>query len=103
MALEEADRYVHWRQDTLRTERRGGRVDRVHRLLPGTGPAVGASRMKNELAKRAYEVLCDLRPSEAPVDEAEWKQKCSEFLPKKDASGKWTALPPRAKPGLRAR
>jgi len=31
-------------------------------------------------AKRAFEVLCDVRPNNTPISVAEWKEACSEFL-----------------------
>lgn len=36
--------------------------------------------------KRAFDVLCDLRPNNNPITAAEWKEKCNEFLPARKAA-----------------
>lgn len=34
-------------------------------------------------AKRGFDVLCELRPTNEPITEVEWRESCKEFLPKK--------------------
>lgn len=36
--------------------------------------------------KRAFDVLCDLRPNNDPITATEWKEKCNEFLPARKAA-----------------
>lgn len=37
-------------------------------------------------AKRGFDVLCDLRPTNLPISDVEWKESCMEFLPSRKAS-----------------
>ena len=51
----------------------------VEQTKVGTGGPGGLPRLTGN-AKRGFEILCDLRPTNAPVTAAEWKDKCVEFM-----------------------
>jgi hypothetical protein len=54
-------------------------------VMPGGAPSANdprAARLKGNV-RRAWEVLCEIRPQNDPVTEAEWKEACEEFLPQR--------------------
>lgn len=54
-------------------------------VMPQRSPTAAdprAARLKGNV-RRAWEVLCEIRPQNDPVTELEWKESCEEFLPQR--------------------
>lgn len=58
----------------------------VEQVTVAASNAVTAKLPANSDLRRAWDVLCEARPTNDPITELEWRQKCEEFLPTKRAT-----------------
>lgn len=91
LALEEHERFTHWRRDTL-SALVGDRTVRVHRLEHGEAPAAGARVRhpwkESSTTGRVFKKHIQLSPDNRPLSAQDWKDGCLEFLsPRQVRSG----------------